>query len=79
MPTATRKSSGLKRFADGNERHSYPNGEEFTIYHDGSLKAVNGKGDKIIEYPDGRREVSLHDGQATIQVVGQDLMSIKDV
>ena len=73
-----KRSSSIKRFVDGNERHSFPNGEEFTNYTDGSIKAVNQSGDKVVEYTNGLRDVVMKDGRV-IKIVGEDLMSIKDI
>lgn len=48
---------------DGTERYSYSNGEEYTVYPDGMLKAVNKSGVKIVEFPDKSKEILLQDGR----------------
>lgn len=61
--TAIKKSSKLIRFLDGIERYSYSNGEEYTAYPDGMLKAVNKNGIKIVEFPDKTKEILFPDGR----------------
>jgi hypothetical protein len=48
---------------EGVERYSYANGEEYTAYPDGTLKATNKAGVRIMEFPDKTKEILMPDGQ----------------
>ena len=62
-PTATRKSSALRRFFDGSEKYIYPNEEEFTFYQDGTVLMLNKDKVKVLQFPDDSLEVTFPDGK----------------
>ncbi len=45
------------RFADGTEKNIKPNGEEETVFVDGTVQRVNKNKVKVIEYTDGKKVI----------------------
>jgi hypothetical protein len=48
---------------DGTEKFIYPNGEEETIFHDGTIQKIGKDKIKTIQYPNGSKDTVYPDGQ----------------
>lgn len=52
-----------RRFSDGTEKYIYPNGEEETVFADGTVQKVGKDKVKTIEYPNGSKDTLYQDGR----------------
>ena len=55
------------KFPDGTIKSIYQNGEEESIFTDGTIQKIDKQGNKTIEYINGDRDVFLPDGTRATQ------------
>lgn len=58
-----------KRFADGTEKYIYSNGEEETLYFDGTIQKIDENKTKTIFYANGQKVYYINICEITLYII----------